>query len=132
MGLTDAIVDVGDFRQVCWRPGLEKHGCHAMILPWSYHNHGETWSWSCHDKGMATMFLAMVVMIHSVIMVWLPCFLWLLPWSWYDHHVFHVIFWKKKDFLSMFSQIVATIYHCTAHLTALRDIYASKLSGQQN
>ena len=38
-------------------PGWEKHGCHAMSLPWSYHGHGETWSWSCHDDGMAAMFL---------------------------------------------------------------------------
>ena len=32
----------------------------------------------------------------------------------------------------MLFQIVATKYHYTAHLTALRGIYASKLAGQQN
>ena len=44
-------------------PGLEKNGCHAMILPWS-----------CHDDGITVMFFGMVVMIHAMITVWLPCF----------------------------------------------------------
>ena len=56
-------------------PGLEKHGCHAMILSWSYHDHGETYSWSCHNDGMAAMFLGMVVMIHGMIMLWSSWFL---------------------------------------------------------
>ena len=42
----------------------------AML--WSCH--GETWSWSCHDDGMAAIFLGMVVMIHGMLMVWSPCF----------------------------------------------------------
>ena len=48
------------------KPGLENHGCHGMILPWSYHDHGETWSWSCHDNGMAAMFFSMAAMIHGI------------------------------------------------------------------
>ena len=60
-------------------------------MPWSCHDHIETWSWSCHDDGMAAMFLGMVVMfpgmitmfsmIHTMVMVWLPCFPWFLSWS---------------------------------------------------
>ena len=51
--------------------GLEKLGCHAMILRWSYHDHGETWPWSCYDDGISAMFLCMSL-------------------SCYDYHVFHV------------------------------------------
>ena len=51
-------------------PRLEKHGCHGMILPWSYHDHGETWSWSFHDN----LFFSKVVMIHDMIMVLSSCF----------------------------------------------------------
>ena len=36
-----------------------------MILPWSYHDYGETWSWPCNDDGMVAMFFGMVVMIHA-------------------------------------------------------------------
>ena len=68
------------------RPGLEKHGCHAMII----HDHGETWSWSCQEDGIAAMFLGMVFMIHGMIMVWLPCLPWFIQSSWHDHHVSHV------------------------------------------
>ena len=73
-------------------PGLEKHGCHAMILA----------SWSCHDDGMAAMFLSMVVMMHIMIMVWLLCFLWILSRSWFDHHVFN-LFPRKWLFVNVFS-----------------------------
>ena len=55
---------------VWWNPGLEN----MAATPWSYHDHGETWSWSCHDDGMVIMFLGEVVMIYGMIMVWLPCF----------------------------------------------------------
>ena len=86
------------------QPRSEKHGCHAMILPWSYRDHGEKWSWSCHDDGMAAMFLDMVIMIHGMIMIWLPCFPWFIPWSWYYNHVFHVFFWRKTGlFVNIFS-----------------------------
>ena len=30
-------------RQLC-KPELEKNGCHAMMFPSTYHDHGETWS----------------------------------------------------------------------------------------
>ena len=113
-------------------PRLEKHGCRDMILPWSYHDHGETWSWSCHDNGMAAMFLSMDGMIHGMIMVWLPCFPWFIPWSWYDHYVLHVFLRKKLNVLSIFSQTVRVIYHYMAHLTSFRGIYASKVASQQN
>ena len=46
---------------------------------------------------------------HAIAIIW-P---WFIPWSWYDHRVFHV-FLKKRDYLSMFSQIVAAIYHYMA------------------
>ena len=110
-----ALKNVKSLKQRC-SPGLEKHGCHGMILPWSYHDHGETWSWSCHDNGMAAMFLSMVAMILGMIMVWLPSF----PWSWYI------------NVLSMFSQKVRAIHHYMAHLTAFRRIYALKVASQQN
>ena len=55
-------------------PRWDKHGCHAMILPWSYHTHGETWSRLCHKHGRAAMFLAMAAMIHGMIMVRSSCF----------------------------------------------------------
>ena len=88
------------------RLGLEEHGCHGMILPWSYHDHGETWSCSCHDNGMAALFLCMVVMIHGI-----------MAWSWYDYHGFHdsfhahgmiimfgMFFWKINElFVNSFS-----------------------------
>ena len=69
-------------------PWLVENGWHAMIMPWS-----------CHDEGMTVMFFGMVVMIHALITVWLPCFLyffkkwrfclyfffkWLLPYFIYD------------------------------------------------
>ena len=43
-------------------------------MAWFCHDHGEIWTWSCHDNGMAAMFLSMVIMIHGMIMVWIPCF----------------------------------------------------------
>ena len=36
------------------------------------------------------------------------------------------------DCLSMFSQIVAAIYHYMTHLTGFRGIYAFQLASQQN
>ena len=60
--------------------GLEKHGCHAMI-----------WSWLCHDDGKPARFVHVVAMIHGIIIIWLPYFPWLIPWSWYEHHIFNVI-----------------------------------------
>ena len=83
------------FQVVICNPQLEKHGWHVMILPWSYHYLGETWSWSSQDGGMAVVFLGMFVKIHGMFMVWLPCFPWFIPWSWSGHHVFHVFFSKK-------------------------------------
>ena len=51
-------------------PGLEKNGCHAMILPWSCHDLAMILPWwrhdghvfwhglhdSCHDHGIITLF----------------------------------------------------------------------------
>ena len=51
---------------------------HIMILLWSYHEQGETWSWSCHDDGMAAMFC---LAWSSCFMAWLPWFPWFIPWS---------------------------------------------------
>ena len=48
-------------------PGLEKHGHHAMILSWSYHNLGETWSWSWHDDGTSAMFLTKAAIFHNIV-----------------------------------------------------------------
>ena len=94
------------------------------VMPWS-------WSWSCHDDDMAVMFPGLVVMIHGKIMVWLPCFPWFIPWSWYDH-VFHVFLKKNGAFESDFLKIVAGIYHWMANLTGFREIYDSKLPRQQD
>ena len=61
---------------------------------------------------------------HAMITAWRPCFLawssWFMAWSWFDYHVSHdsyhdhgmiimfsMFFFKKKDCLSMFCQIVA-------------------------
>ena len=47
-----------------------------------------TMAWFCHD--------------HTMITIWQPCFLawssWFKAWLWYDHHVLHVLFWKKMIF----------------------------------
>ena len=91
-----------------------------VAMLWSCHDHGETWPWSCHDDNMAAMFLGMVVMIHGMIMVWLPCFPWFILWSWYNHHVFHVFFQNKWRFCQYFFQIVVAIYHYIAQLTGCR------------
>ena len=52
--------------------------------------------------------------------------------SYHDHGMiimFSIFFLKKKmEYLSMFSQIFAAIYHYMAHLTGFRRIYASKSS----
>ena len=113
--------------------GLEKHGCYGMILPWSYHDHGETWWWSCHDNGIAAMFFRMIVMIHGMIMVWLPCFPWFIPWSWFNHHVLHVFFSEKKWIICHYSsQLVGVIYHFMAYLTGCKKIYAFTVASQQN
>ena len=39
-------------------------------MPWLYHDHGEIWSWSCHEDDMVAMFS----MIHAMVLVWLPRF----------------------------------------------------------
>ena len=87
-------------------PGLEKHGFHAMISPWSYHDHDETWSWSCHDDSMAAMFLGIVVLIHGMITMFSMIHTMIMVWS-----VLHAFSLKRMDFLSMLSQLVATLYH---------------------
>ena len=109
-------------------PGLEKHGCHAMILPWSYHDHGETWLWSCHDDGHAFWhghhdsrhdhgMITMFCKIHT--------------WSWCDHHVFPVFFLKKNGlFVNVFSNSCCHI-PLLAHLTSFRGIHASEVASQQ-
>ena len=73
-------------------PGLEKHGCHDMTKHANDH------------AMMAAMFLDLVAMIHGMIMVWLPCFPWLLPWSWYHH-----FFWAKYFCQSFLSNICCRI-----------------------
>ena len=97
-----------------------------------YHDHGETWLWACHEDDMAACFLA-----------WSS---WFKTWSWYDYHVLlskaHTMimvwsscfprFFGKMDCLSMFSQRVGAIYHYMAHMTGLREDYASRLPSQQN
>ena len=112
---------------LCFYPGWKT----MAAMPWSYHDHGGTWSWSYLDDGMAAMFLGVVVMIQGMIMLWLPCFLWFITWSCYNNHFFHV-FWVKMDCLSMFFQIVAVIHNYMAHLTGFRGIYTSKVASQQN
>ena len=111
-----------------YQTGLEKYGCHAMVLPWSCYDHGETWSWSCYDGSMAAIFFDIFAMNHGIIMVWLPYSPWFIPWSWYDHHVFHD-FWIV---LSIFPQIIAAIFHHMAHLNVLRENYSTKPPSQQN
>ena len=53
--------------QILLSPGLEEHGCHAMILLTSYHDRWETKVWSGHDNGMAVMFFDIVAMLHGMI-----------------------------------------------------------------
>ena len=96
-------------------------------VPWSRHDHTMITTKHGLDHGM---FLGMVVLIHSMIMVWLPCFPWFILWSWYDNRVFHVIFWNKMDCSSMVPQIVAAINH--KRLTGVRGNYASKPPSQQH
>ena len=103
-------------------------------------------TWSCHDH---TMIMAKHGHDHAMIMAWWPCFLawspWFMAWSWFAYHVFHdsyhdhgmiimfcIFFLKKKNILSIFSQIVCVIYHYMAHLTAFRGIYAFNVTSQQN
>ena len=67
-------------------PGLEENGCHAMILPWS-----------CHDDGMTVMFFGMVIMIHAMITVWLPCFpcffqKWSFVYIFFSNTCCHILF----------------------------------------
>ena len=103
--------------------------------------------WSCHDH---TMIMAKHSHDHAMMTAWRPCFLawssWFMAWSWYGYYVFHdsyhdhgmIIMFsmffseEKLDWLLMFSQIVAAIYHYMAHLTGFRGIHASKLANQQN
>ena len=76
-----------------WGPSWEN----MAAMPWSYHDHRETWSWSCHDDGMASKILGMI-------MIWLPCFP-LSHDSYHDHGmiiVFHVFFGRKMDFFPKF------------------------------
>ena len=90
----------------------------AMIIPLSWRNlvmikpgwrHGSRVSWhvrqdSWHVHGVITMFS----MIHTMIMVWSSCF--------------SCFFFQKMDCLSMFSPLVAGIYHYIAHLTGCSEI----------
>ena len=109
-------------RMSWFTPALEKHGCHAMIMPWSYHGHD-----------------------HAMMTAWQPCYLawssWLMAWSWYDYHIsmIHIMimvwssclpcfFEEKLDCSSMLSQLLAAIYH----YGAFGGIYASKLASQYN
>ena len=82
--------------------GCEKHGCHAMILPWSFHDHGETWSWSINDDSMITIFL-------DVIMVWVSFF----HDSYHDYRmiIMFTTFHEEVDFSSSFPKIMAVIFH---------------------
>ena len=104
-------------------PRVGKHGYHEMILRLSYHDHGETWSWSYHDDGMAAMLLGMVVMIHGMLTMFSMILTMIMVWSWW----FPCFLFEKMDCLSMFFHTVSAIYQYMAQLTGLRGYYVSKL-----
>ena len=59
-----------------------KNGNHAITLPWPlYHDHGGTWSWSCHDDGMAATFLGKVAMIYGMITMFSMILTIFIAWS---------------------------------------------------
>ena len=95
---------------------MENYGCQVMILPSSYHCHGEPRSWSCHDDESVAMFLTMAAVIYhdsdhdhgraSIVS----------PWSRYSLHDFAIIMIGP---LWSFFQIDGRGFHCIPGLQIL-------------